>query len=246
MYLTTRGLVLRETKYKEADKILTILTEDAGKLTVSARGALRKGSRIAAGCQLLTFSEFTLFENRGRWTVNEAQSAEQFLGLRRDISLLALGTYFAELLEAVSDEDSPDPEILRLGLNSLFALAGAYYAPEHIKAVFELRLMCLAGYYPQLETCPKCGEEPSEPVFSTRGGTVLCKNCAGFDWGEMIALTPGVLDALRYIESAANKKIFSFALAERDEAVLARVCESFVISQLERGFASLDYWRSVR
>ena len=246
MYLTTRGLVLRETKYKEADKILTILTEDAGKLTVSARGALRKGSQIAAGCQLLTFSEFTLFENRGRWTVNEAQSAEQFLGLRSDISLLALGTYFAELLEAVSDEDSPDPEILRLGLNSLFALAGGYYAPEHIKAVFELRLMCLVGYFPQLEACQKCGEEPAEPVFSTRGGTLLCRSCAGFADGETVSLTPGALDALRYIEGAESKKIFSFSLAERDEAVLARVCEAYVVAQLERNFASLDYWRSVR
>ena len=246
MYLTTRGLVLRETKYKEADKLLTVLTEDAGKLTVSARGVLRKGSQIAAGCQLLTFSEFTLFENRGKWTVNEAQSVEQFLGLRGDISLLALGTYFAELLEAVSDEDSPDPEILRLGLNSLFALAGNYYPPEHIKAVFELRLLCLAGYYPQLDVCQKCGTEPEDPVFSTRGGTLLCRKCAGFADGETVSLTPGALDALRYIERAENKKIFSFSLAERDEAILARVCEAYAAAQLERGFAALDYWRSVR
>ena len=246
MYLTTRGLVLRETKYKEADKILTVLTEDAGKLTVSARGALRKGSQIAAGCQLLTFSDFTLFENRGRWTVNEAQSVEQFLGLRCDISLLALGTYFAELLEAVSDEDSPDPEILRLGLNSLFALAGDYYPPEHIKAVFELRLMCLSGYLPQLEVCPECRNEPLDPVFSTRGGTILCKKCAGFRYGETIALTQGSLEALRYIERAENKKIFSFTLSEQNETVLARICEAYVAAQLERSFTSLEYWRSVR
>ena len=246
MYLTTRGLVLRETKYKEADKILTVLTEDVGKLTVNARGVFRKGSKIAAGCQLLTFSEFTLFENRGRWTVDEAQSAEQFLGLRSDISLLALGAYFAELLETVSDEDSPDPEILRLGLNSLYALAGNYYPPEHIKAVFELRLMCLSGYEPQLDFCPVCQNIPERPVFSTRGGTVVCAGCAGFDYGETVSLTPGALDALRYIERAENKKIFSFSLSERDEAVLARVCESYVIAQLERSFASLDYWRSVR
>lgn len=247
MYLTTRGLVLRETKYKEADKILTLLTEDVGKLAVNARGVLRKNSRIAAGCQLLTFSDFTLFENRGRWSVDEAQSVEQFLGLRGDISLLALGAYFAELLETVSDEDSPDPEILHLGLNSLFALAGNYYPPEHIKAVFELRLMCLAGYEPQLDACPVCGKsEALRPVFSTRGGCLLCAGCAGSEYGETVSLTPSVLEALRYIERAENKKIFSFSLSERDEALLARICESYVTAQLERRFASLDYWRSVR
>lgn len=247
MFLTTRGLVLRETKYKEADKILTVLTENEGKLTVNARGVLKKSSQIAAACQLLTLSELTLFENRGKWTVNEAQSVEQFLGLRDDISLLALGAYFAELLEAVSDEDSPNPGILRLGLNSLFALAGNYYPPAHIKAVFELRLMCLSGYEPELSACPICGSAASaRPVFSTLGGTVLCAKCAGFDYGETVPLTQGALDAMRYIERAESKKIFSFSVGARDEAVLARVCESYVIAQLERNFSSLDYWRSVR
>lgn len=247
MFLTTRGLVLRETKYKEADKILTVLTEDEGKLTANARGVFQKGSKIAAACQLLTFSELTLFENRGKWMVNEAQSVEQFLGLRNDISLLALGTYFAELLEAVSDEDSPNPEILHLGLNSLFALAGSFYPPEHIKSVFELRLMCLSGYGPQLGNCPVCGEEtPDRPVFSTLGGTIICAKCAGFDYGETVPLTEGVLAAMRYIVQAEHKKIFSFSLPKRDEAVLARACESYVIAQLERSVKSLDYWRNVR
>lgn len=98
MYITTRALVLREVKYKEADKILTILTEDEGKMTVSARAVMRNGSKIAAGCQLLTFSEMTLYENRGKWFVREAQPVEQFLGLREDIGKLALATYFARNL----------------------------------------------------------------------------------------------------------------------------------------------------
>ena len=65
MFKTTKGLILREVKYKEADRILTVLTEDMGKITVKARGALRKGSKTAAATQLLAFSELTMFENRG-------------------------------------------------------------------------------------------------------------------------------------------------------------------------------------
>lgn len=55
MFKTTKGLILREVKYKEADRILTVLTEDMGKITVKARGALRKGSKVAAATQLLRF-----------------------------------------------------------------------------------------------------------------------------------------------------------------------------------------------
>lgn len=247
MFKTTRALVLRETKYKEADKILTVLTEDEGKLTVSARGVLRRGSRIAAACQLLAFSEMTLFENRGRWYVQEAQTVEQFLGLRADIALLSLGTYFVELLEAVSDEDSPNPEVLRLGLNSLFALSGGLYPPEHIKAVFETRLMCLSGYEPALEACPVCGKEDmASPVFSTLGGTVLCGKCRNSQYGETFPLCDASLSALRHISGAESKKIFSFTLESAAAKRLSAVCEAYVQAQLERRFASLDYWKSVK
>lgn len=247
MYKTTRALVLREVKYKEADKILTVLTEDEGKLTVSARGVMRRGSKIAAASQLLTFSEMTLFENRGKWYIDEALTVEQFLGLREDISKLALGTYFAELLEAVSDEDSPNPEVLRLGLNSLFALSEGLYEPEHIKAVFELRLMCLSGYEPAIDCCPICGQEEIQaPVFSTRGGTALCGKCRSVEYGETFPLDSAALSAMSYVLAAESKKIFSFSIDKASEKKLCDACEAYVQAQLERRFASLDYWKSVR
>ena len=119
MFLTTRALVLREVKYKEADKILTLLTAGEGKLTAKARGALRKGCKYGAAAQMLCYSELTLFGSGGKWSINEAETLEQFLPLRGDLEKLALGSYFAELLEAVADEDRPEPELLQLGLNSL-------------------------------------------------------------------------------------------------------------------------------
>lgn len=247
MFKKTRALVLRETKYKDADKILTVLTEDEGKLTVSARGVMRRGSKIAAACQLLTFSEMLLFENRGKWYVNEAQSIEQFLGLREDIARLSLGTYFAELLEAVSDEDSPNPDVLRLGLNSLFALSGGFYSQEHIKAVFEMRLMCLSGYEPSLDYCPVCGrEEADAPVFSILGGTILCGKCRSTEYGEVFPLCEASLAAMRHIAGAENKRIFSFSLQEAAAKRLYAICEAFVSTQLERRFSALDYWKSVK
>ena len=70
MHLTTNALVLREVNYKESDKILTLLTEEKGKLTVSARGCRKKDSPISSACQLLSWAEFTLYEFRGMWAVS--------------------------------------------------------------------------------------------------------------------------------------------------------------------------------
>ena len=110
----TTGLVLRVTETKEADKILTVLTPDMGKIPLIARGARRKNSRIAAACQLLAYSELTLYR-RGNWyMLDEASTLELFDGVRQDLVLLALASYFAELAEAVCAEETASPEILSL------------------------------------------------------------------------------------------------------------------------------------
>ena len=247
MFLTTRGLVLREVRYKESDKILTVLTQHEGKVTVRARGALRKGSRITAATQLLTYSDMTIFENRGRRTLNEASTVEEFLGLRADLGAFALGSYFAELLETVSAEEYPDPPVLQLGLNSLYALSRALCPPEQIKAVFELRLMCLAGYEPDLSCCAQCGAaEPDEPWFSPRGGAVYCAHCRGASSSAVTPLLPETLAAMRHIVYGDPKRLFSFQLDPKGLDCLSRVCERFLLTQLDRGFNTLVFYKQLK
>ena len=121
MYLTIQGLVLRVTDYNDRDALLTVLTRNHGKLTVKARGLRRKNSPLVAPCQLLALAEFTLFEYRGMYTINEASSVELFQSLRRDLTKLSLGTYFAQVAEIISQEDMPSGELLSLVLNCLHA-----------------------------------------------------------------------------------------------------------------------------
>ncbi len=246
MYLTTRGLVLRQVRYKEADRILTLLTAEEGKITVKARGALRKGSRMGAASQVLCWSEFTLFGNRGRWTADEGSTLEQFLGLREDISQLALGTYFAELLDTVCPEEQSAGPALQLGLNALYALSRGVYVPEHIKAVFELRLMSLEGFQPEVDQCGVCGRRDVDgPMFSPASGMVHCAGCAPGAAGPSVALDGEALAAMRHIVAAPPKREFAFSIPAPSLERLGRAAEQFVRCQLDRSFYSLDYWKSV-
>ena len=104
MHISTQGLVLREVNYKESDKLLTVLTAEGGKRTVKARGCRRKGSPLAAAAQLLVYSDMTLFEYRDYFTLNEAESLQQFWRVRSDLERLSLASYFAEVMEAVAVE----------------------------------------------------------------------------------------------------------------------------------------------
>ena len=88
MYLKTEGLVLRETEYLDAYKLLTVLTKDHGLLTFRARGVRSKSSRLKSGCQLLAYSEFTVFESHGKYRIYEA-----VLSLQNQ-SLLRFGSVF--------------------------------------------------------------------------------------------------------------------------------------------------------
>ena len=71
MHSNTKALVLRAVDYKETDKVLTLLTPMDGKVTASARGSRKRGSALAAGTQLLAWSDMVLYEYQGRWTVKE-------------------------------------------------------------------------------------------------------------------------------------------------------------------------------
>ena len=244
MYVNTNGLVLRETAYKDSSKILTILTQTDGKLTVSARGALRKGSKLAAAAQLLVFSEMTLFSSgRDRWVLTEARSVEQFVGLRGDIVLLSLGSYFAELAEAAADEDCLNPELLPLCLNALYALSEGIKTPELVKPAFELRLMAGAGFAPLLSGCAVCGvSEPERAVLDLAGGTVCCGVHAPSGGAP---LSQGALQAMRYVLGCDAKKLFSFSLGDAALRELHNAAESYLLLHLDRRFRTLDYYKSV-
>lgn len=289
MYINTPGLVLRETAYRDSSKILTILTGTEGKLTVSARGARRKNSVLAASAQLLVFSEMTLFSNKDRWTLTEARSIEQFYGLRQDVALLALGSYFAELTEAISDEDSPNPDLLRLCLNSLFALSEGVKRPELVKPVFELRILALAGLAPLLTHCAQCGnEEPELAYLDVSGGNIYCGSHvfnggmtdrytgevtqthsaditesarngnlrSGFSeesqsgladvcGGNFVRLSRAALAAARYIISCDLRKIFSFTIAGAAIQELSKAMERYLLTQLDRSFRTLDFYKKI-
>ena len=245
MYLSIQGIVLRVTDYNDKDALLTLLTRRHGKLTVKARGLRRKNSPLTAPCQLLAYGEYTLFEYRGQYTINEASALELFTPLRRDLNKLSLGTYFAQVAEVLSQEDLPNPELLSLVLNCLHALCNLPMPEKQIKAVFELRAACLSGYTPDLFGCHVCGSQTPDR-FDLSAGMLECRTCRSAEsQGIRMPVTPGVLEAMRYICLCDSKKLFSFQLGPQTLDLLADLTESYLTTQLERSFSTLDFYKSL-
>ena len=245
MYLTIQGIVLRVTDYNDRDALLTLLTRQHGKLTVKARGLRRKNSPLIAPCQLLAYGEFTLFEYRGQYTINEAHSIELFTPLRRDLTKLSLGTYFAQATEVLSQEDFPSPELQSLLLNCLYALSKLDLPESQIKAVFELRAACLSGYTPDLFGCHICGNQNPER-FDLSAGQLECRDCRSKESnGIRMPVTRSILETMRYICLCDPKKLFSFQIGVETLKQLSALTEAYLTTQLERGFSTLDFYKSL-
>lgn len=244
-HINTRGLVIREVDFGDHDRYITVLTAEGLKIEVLCRGVRRRNGRQAAAVRLFCYAELTLFESRGRYTLNDAALITSFWGVTQDIESYALCCYFAELASLTSESDEPMPAVTRLMLFALHALCERKRPLALVKAAFELRLFAETGFQPQLMACGACGGAPLPPAFSVREGTVCCAACAARLGGDWIPLGEGTLAAMQHILESELSRVFSFALGEASAAQLGAVCEQYVLYHAERGFASLDFYHSL-
>ncbi len=245
MYIKTNGIVLREIEYKDSDKLLTVLTQELGKRTFRARGVKSSRSRLKSACQLLAYSEFTVLETHDRYVITEAVTREMFPELRENIELLSLASYFVQLTDAVAQEGDEATELLSLLLNALYALAKLKRPQALVKAVFELRLACISGFLPDLRGCAVCGREDSDR-FNITQGVLQCSGCSSGELeGIRMPVSAGTLAAMRFIAEGDPKRLFSFRLSEQSLRELNDITESYLSMRLERGFFTLDLYKSL-
>lgn len=247
MHIDVNGLVLCASDRRENDKYLTVLTDKLGKIRVTAKGANKKGGGICASCQLFSYSKMTLFENRGYYQLDCAQPIFQFYGISNNIESLALCSYFCQAADTFTDEGIDSCEILRLCLCAFYATTGGKFDIRSTKAAFELRLMSLCGYKPQLTRCNICEKAAKDAFFDIKHGAVYCADCRAKAErrGICMPITDGALDAMRYCVDADIAKIFSFRIGEQSMQSLCSVCEAYLINKSECGFKTLDFYKSL-
>ena len=241
MKLNTDGLILKSSQTGEQDRLVTILTRDLGVVRAFAHGAAKAKGRSASATETLCYSTFTLSENKGTYSVSEATPVELFFELRSDIERVSLAQYFCEVAMSLAVEGEEASSLLRLILNSLYLLSKNLRDIRLIKSVFELRIMTLSGFMPDTDGCCECGEtQISRPLFDINGGVIRCDGCGGG-----AAITKGVLGAMRHICTADESRIFSFEIGEDSLAILSDITERYLLSQCDRSFTALDFYKNL-
>ena len=243
--ISAPGLVIREQSIGEADKLITVLTAEYGLVRAFSRGAKRTKSKKLAATSLLAYGDFTFTKTKDAFSVEEAVVKEVFFELRNDVEKMALAQYFCELAYEFCEEDFEAQEVLRLILNGIWLLKGGKKSADFIKAVIELRLMCLSGYMPDLIGCENCGTYETEQMyFVPESGKIYCEECApnGFNYH----LTASVIQAMRYVTLSDFEKIFSFVLNDESQKIFSKVCEAYLLQKTQRKFNTLDFYRVLK
>ena len=261
---TADGLVIKEIAVGESDKLITVLTADKGKILISAKGVRSMKSKNIALCRIFTYANFEYYERAGRYWLASGEISDSFFGLNNDIESLALASYVVDVANELSGENSPDETLLRVTLNTLYAIEKGIRPLEQIKGAFEFFAVAHAGFLPDVGACEKCGATDAEAFYlDVLNGALLCCECIKSKeiaiTGELpeydrfatknvlLPVTGDVIMAIRYAISANPKRLFSFTLKSEDDInTFSHAGEIYLQNHLERGFDTLDFYREIK
>ncbi len=231
---TVDAVVLRHADFGEADRLLVLYARGRGKLRAVAKGVRRIRSRKAGHLEPLTPVRLFLAEGRDLAIVTQAEALETFPRLRRDLLRMTYALHVAELADKFTYENEDHPGLYRLLVETLRRLE---VFPDADLAVryYELRLLDLVGFRPELQHCVRCGEplRPEPQFFAPREGGAVCPRCGAAGSG----LAAVSVDALRYLRHLQRSSFREAARAHPAPAVhreMEALLHGYLVHVLER------------
>jgi DNA repair protein RecO (recombination protein O) len=254
----TQGIILKQSKLGEFDKIVTIYTPEFGKVRAVAKGACRPRSKLGGNVEPLTHSLLFLARGRNLDIVTQGQTINGFLALKTDLWRMACGLYLLELIDAFTVEGSETRPLFDILLEVLNQLEKSD-RNEAILRYFELQLLDCLGYRPQLHRCVGCGLplKPKVNFLSPGKGGLLCPNCSSPDDGsgsQTEAMTPersfpvsvAGLKVLRLWQSCDYATAMRVRMKMDLSQELERLLCDYIEYILQRELKSLAWLRRVR
>jgi DNA repair protein RecO (recombination protein O) len=243
----TRALVLRKTKLGETDTILTLLAADGHQIRAVAKGLRKPGGRFGARLEPFAVVDLLLHTGRSLDVVTEAQTVATHAGLREDLDRSAAASVVVDVLDKISLEGQPEPQLFAMSTTTLDVMEGA--SVDSLGALvlaFLVKAMAMHGYRPQLESCACCAQEVGESrEFSVAGGGSLCPECGALD-SSTVHFSPegrAWLERLMQSRMADVPALEMPAAAERDCFDLVR---AFVAYHVPARLRALDYYAGLR
>lgn len=241
-------IVIRTRDFDDADKILTLLTREEGKVQAVARGARRPRNRYAAAAQLFTQMNASMFSGRSLDTLSQVDITESFRFLREDLVRMAYGSYICELMDEMVKEKQRHESTYLLLLTTLHLLNAPDMAPEPIARSYELKLLSMLGFRPSLEECVVCNRPiEATPVvrFAPALGGVICPTCPSE--GEVVhRLSRGTLETMKRLLDGDIRRASIIRISGDLARELDRAMTDYLAQHMERKLKSKEFLDPLR
>jgi len=242
----TPAIVLRRFNFGEADRLVTVLTPGMGKLRLVAKGVRRPTSRKAGHLELFTHVQLLVAEGRNLDLISQAETVQPFRPLREDLLRAGHAYYVAELVDRFAQEELENQDLFTLFRDTLARLAESPNLPLTTR-YFELHLLQVTGYQPQLYRCALCRAtlEPVDNWFSPGDGGVCCPRCGEGQRG-MVPIGLPAFKVLRFLQTRPYEVIIQLHLSRDVMAKVEELLHRYLEYHLERRLESARFLRRLR
>ncbi len=240
------AIVLRHSDWGEADRLLWLFTREIGKVRVVAKGVRKPRSRKAGHLEPFTRVELLLAHGRDLLIITQAEAIDAYLKLREDLLRVGYASYIIELLDRFTYEEGENINLYRLLTETLSRL-NTEAQPAFAVRYYELRLLDLVGFRPQLLHCVNCGEEiqAEDQYFSFEKGGVICPKCGVNEPGVRPVSMPA-LKILRHFQRSRYLEAQRARLSSSVDLELENLMGYYLTYLLERGLNTPAFLRNVR
>jgi DNA repair protein RecO (recombination protein O) len=241
----TEVIVLRELDYAETDRILTLLTP-RGKLSALAKGIRRPTSRKVGHLGLFYRAMVMLARGHNLDIITQAESVEEFEGIRGDLLRFTYACYVAELLERFAPEGEENGDLYSLAVH-VFQWLSQEQDPRLWVRYFELDLLRLSGYQPEMFSCVKChvALQPVVNYFSVEQGGLICERC-GREQPRARAVSVAAQKVLRYLQTRNEEQVRALRVGLETHREVEALLLSYLEYTVERELKSLTFLERLR
>jgi DNA repair protein RecO (recombination protein O) len=240
----TEGVVLKSIKLEEADKIITIYSRSKGKISVVAKGIRKTKSKFGARLEPFSYANLLLYEGRNLDIVTQVELISSFQEIREDFDKVVYGSAMLDLLEKISPSEEKDEKVFELVLSSLRALSLSSKNIPLLLAAFDLKLMSIAGFRPNLSSCVICNDSTSsfkkQAIFSCEWGGVLCDKC-GLSDIDAFSISRMTLEVLNEVLRRDMQDVVKIEVSQEIEKELVSLTQRFVKYYLQARLKSREY-----
>ncbi len=232
-----QGIILKRSNLGEADRIVTVFSQEFGKIKFVAKGSRRINSKLAGSIEPFYFTSFIISKGKSLDILTSASIKDIPIKDEKNLKLIKTASFFSELVDKMWPERVPNTEIYTL-LEEVFASLGKGEDDEIVRLYFESKFYQISGYFPETFVCVRCGHRSEENLhFSPSAGGIVDSGCCAV-YGDSRNISTDAAKLWRYASNNSLAEFLNVKIPKDIKRELTNISNCYLTYVTQREFNS--------